>query len=523
MGAIIMKKIFYSIFMISALLFTSCVDLNLNPLSEGSSENWYSSASEIEMSLNDFYRSAFFPIDGTAWADDAAWRSNTQLVWNGTMTSENSTIGTRWQNYYKGIARALRILNNLEAKGDDLGLSDTKLQQYKGEAYFYLGYAYGMLAFHWGDVILDKTGMTLEEAYAATRSPKSEVVAYSMECFDKAAQMLPATYGGVQRATKGMAYSFKARIAMYNGDYATAATAAKACMDLGVYSLHENYQDLFIAGNSPEWIFVFKGDYSLKQYYWSASDCQNYAPRLIGGWGTCGPSYELVFAYPCTDGLPVDESPLYNPKAIFDHRDPRMAMTIAPFAQPESECVKNGTYKPEDYAFCGYEFTPSPLANKVKRISDGAMVFNTEVLFQILDSLFRGVNFLIWLVGIGTLLAGAIGVSNIMMVTVRERTTEIGIRRAIGATPKMILSQIISESIVLTLVAGMSGILFAVAILQMLELGNTEDGIVNAHFQVHFWTAILAAVVISMMGVLAGLAPAWRAMSIKPVDAMRDE
>ncbi len=153
----------------------------------------------------------------------------------------------------------------------------------------------------------------------------------------------------------------------------------------------------------------------------------------------------------------------------------------------------------------------------------GAMVFNTEVLFQILDSLFRGVNFLIWLVGLGTLLAGAIGVSNIMMVTVRERTTEIGIRRAIGATPKMILSQIISESIVLTLVAGMSGILFGVMILQMLELGNTEDGVVAAHFQVGFWTAIFAAFAVSAMGVLAGLAPAARAMSIKPVDAMRDE
>ena len=153
----------------------------------------------------------------------------------------------------------------------------------------------------------------------------------------------------------------------------------------------------------------------------------------------------------------------------------------------------------------------------------GAMVFNTEVLFQMLDNLFRGVNFLIWLVGLGTLLAGAIGVSNIMMVTVRERTTEIGIRRAIGATPKMILSQIISESIVLTLVAGMSGILFGVLILQMLEMGNTEDGILMAHFQVGFWTAIFAALVVSLMGVLAGLAPAARAMSIKPVDAMRDE
>ena len=153
----------------------------------------------------------------------------------------------------------------------------------------------------------------------------------------------------------------------------------------------------------------------------------------------------------------------------------------------------------------------------------GAMVFNTEVLFQLLDNLFKGVNFLIWLVGLGTLLAGAIGVSNIMMVTVKERTTEIGIRRAIGATPKMILSQIISESIVLTLVAGMSGILFGVMILQMLELANTEDGIVTTHFQVGFWTAIFAAFVVSAMGVLAGLAPAARAMSIKPVDAMRDE
>ena len=153
----------------------------------------------------------------------------------------------------------------------------------------------------------------------------------------------------------------------------------------------------------------------------------------------------------------------------------------------------------------------------------GVMVFNTEVLFQMLDNLFRGVNFLIWLVGFGTLLAGAIGVSNIMMVIVRERTTEIGIRRAIGATPKMILSQIIAESIVLMLVAGMSGILFSVMILQMLEMNNTEDGIVQAHFQVSFWTALLAVLIVSLMGVLAGLAPAARAMAIKPVDAMRDE
>lgn len=151
------------------------------------------------------------------------------------------------------------------------------------------------------------------------------------------------------------------------------------------------------------------------------------------------------------------------------------------------------------------------------------MVFNTEVLFGLMDSLFSGVDLLIWLVGIGTLLAGAIGVSNIMLVTVRERTTEIGIRRAIGATPRVILTQIIFESIFLTAVAGMSGIVFAVLILQMLELGFTEDGIIQSHFQVSFWTAIGAAALLAALGVLAGLAPAARAMAIKPVDAMREE
>lgn len=153
----------------------------------------------------------------------------------------------------------------------------------------------------------------------------------------------------------------------------------------------------------------------------------------------------------------------------------------------------------------------------------GVMVFNTEVLFGVMDSLFSGVNILVWLVGIGTLLAGAIGVSNIMMVTVRERTTEIGIRRAIGATPRNILGQIITESILLTGVAGMSGILLAVIVLQMLQLANTSNGIVTAQFQISFWTAIGAVALLSVLGILAGLAPAFRAMSIKPVDAMRDE
>ena len=345
------------------------------------------------MSLNDLYRTAFFPIDGDTWADDVVSRNGTQFTFNGSLTAENSTIITHWENYYKGIARCLRILNNLD-KARELGIPESKLAQYEGEANFYIGFAYGMLAFRWGDVILDKTGMTLEEAYSATRSPKSDVLSYSYECLDKAADLLPASYPGeLEGFTSGAAKAFKARIAIYNGDYATAAAASKACIDEGTYSLHPNYGDLFTASFSKEWILAFKGDLNLKVYYWFASNAVRYLPRLASGYGQNNPGHELICAYNCIDGLPIDESPLYNPKAIFDNRDPRMAMTIVPFAQPESECVKNGTYKPEDFAHMGVEYSPDPSKNKVIRFSDGAMVYNNDSKACALHAAYNGFLF----------------------------------------------------------------------------------------------------------------------------------
>lgn len=145
-------------------------------------------------------------------------------------------------------------------------------------------------------------------------------------------------------------------------------------------------------------------------------------------------------------------------------------------------------------------------------------ILYTEELFSVIDNLFKGVNFLILLIGLGTILAGVIGVSNIMMVTVKERTTEIGIRRAIGATPRDILVQIIMESIILTAISGMSGIAFSVFVLYLMDVIVPDTS-----FQITFWTAVLSASLLALMGVLAGLAPASRAMNIKPVDAMRDE
>lgn len=386
-----MKKILLAT-IASAFALTSCVDLNLAPLSEGSSETWYSTPAEIEMSVNDFYRTAFFPINDKWWGDDATRRGQLNIMMDGSMTAENKTTRDLWENYYKGIARALRLINKMDA-ARAMGVPEATVTQYEGEAYFYLGFAYGNLAFHWGDAILDKKGMTLEEAYTMPRSPRAEVLAYAYDCFDEAAKRLPESYGGLQRATKGAAYAFKARTALWCGDYAIAATAAKNCMDLGVYELHDNYQDLFTASWSDEWIFFFRGDVALKTYHFAAKDVQNVIPRLAGGWGgVWAPSYELICAYPCIDGKPIDESPLYNPKDLFENRDPRLAMTVVPFATAHNKSVLDGTYNPADYEWLGIEHSPDPSRIEVMKFATGAKVGNNDSKARAEHAAYNGFN-----------------------------------------------------------------------------------------------------------------------------------
>ena len=154
------------------------------------------------------------------------------------------------------------------------------------------------------------------------------------------------------------------------------------------------------------------------------------------------------------------------------------------------------------------------------------MNVNAEALFSMVDNLFTGINILSWMVGLGTLIAGAIGVSNIMMVTVRERTREIGVRRAIGAKPIDIISQIMSESLLLTSIAGLLGLSTGVFLLDIVNKalmnGNSED-VFFSDVGIHIGTAVTATFILLISGLLAGLIPAWRAMQIKAIDAIREE
>lgn len=152
--------------------------------------------------------------------------------------------------------------------------------------------------------------------------------------------------------------------------------------------------------------------------------------------------------------------------------------------------------------------------------------FNVEKEFVKMNGLFNGINGLIWIVGIGTLLAGVIGVSNIMLIVVKERTKEIGIMRAIGATPANIISQIIIESVFLTTISGYFGLVIGVGLVELIDYFLVASGANTEMFlnpEVDFNIAISALVVLIFSGALAGLIPAKRAVSIKPVQALHDE
>jgi len=153
--------------------------------------------------------------------------------------------------------------------------------------------------------------------------------------------------------------------------------------------------------------------------------------------------------------------------------------------------------------------------------------FNISEQFKIFSYLFLGIRILIWIVGLGTLFAGAVGVSNIMLVSVRERTKEIGLKRAIGAKPKDIIIQILEESLVLTVIAGFIGLSLGVGILAIFNniIDNLPPGndIFLKNIMIKFDVALLASFVLIIIGLLAGMLPAWRAMQIKPIEALNEE
>jgi putative ABC transport system permease protein len=153
-------------------------------------------------------------------------------------------------------------------------------------------------------------------------------------------------------------------------------------------------------------------------------------------------------------------------------------------------------------------------------------LWNNGEQFKKFTGLFDAIKLFVSVVGLLTLFAGVVGVSNIMLIIVKERTKEIGIRKAIGATPWSIVSQILQEAIVITSLSGYLGLICGVGLLSLMEYAIDSMGASMPYFaqpEVNLGVALGAVLVLVLAGALAGLMPALRAAQIKPIEALRAE
>lgn len=319
---------------ITFLSVLSCTDLDLNPLSEGSSENWYSNETEISMAVYDLFKHDFWPIDDGEWTDDYTRRQALTPITSATINGEWSTVVDFWTNSYKTIARANTILLNL--KKVEGTLPQETIDKFAGNALFVRAAQYAKLIFLYGDVVFYTDIIDIDEAFTLSRTSKEQVLEAVYEDYDLAASKLPLIYGSSenQLATKGAALAMKARIALAMGDWVIARDAAEACIDLGVYELYGDFEELFLASTKNPKELVF-GLPRSKEFNVLWPMVNYYLPRNVGGYGgSIAPSWDLLCSFLCSDGLPVDQSPLYNPREPFKNRDPRCTATIVEFGTP---------------------------------------------------------------------------------------------------------------------------------------------------------------------------------------------
>lgn len=366
-----MKKLIILSSIVIAISNYSCKKLDLNPLSSPGSESFYSNQNELELAVNDLYRLDFWAavkestgIFEEFYSDNCFYRggSGGNPVIGGSLAAADANVRAYYLNSYKAIARVNSFLENKDrATANTPANVITRLE---AEMRLIRAYQYAKLITHFGDVPLITKTQTIEDGSSVERTSKAKIYDFLKTEFDFAVQNLPQTYGAaVKRATSGLALSLKARTALYMSDWETAKTASLAVMNLtgaGAYALNPSYTILFqrAGEQSSEIIFSIPRDITQKV----SNNPDDMLTRNAGGFGATMPTRELVDSYECTDGKPIDESPLYSPLDPFKNRDPRLAATVVPF----------NTY------WLGYNYNPHPDSLQVWSNKLGRKVANND-------------------------------------------------------------------------------------------------------------------------------------------------
>lgn len=355
----------YKFFLIGLLLLASCEDyLNKYPLDKPSNKTFYSNQQELLMAINACYNYITQRIEWSipnqltleAVTDIFGTRASGSY-WNpiklGSLSATDAMPALVWSYCYSGINRANALLDNM-SKAQAL-TTPALYNRIKSEARVIRAINYIELIQKFGDVPLIKNLITIEDALKITRTPKSDILQFIYTELDEAAIDLPLSYATSTdkgRITKGVALAMKARVALYNKDWATSKAAAKACMDLNTYKLYPSYQNLFKYVGEYNSEIILDCQYMQKEREYALQ--QSVGTRNSKGTIQQFPTEDIIASFECTDGKPIDKSPLYNPNNPFANRDPRLfGAVILPRAWDGTTVKTNGT------VFYGFEYMSS--------------------------------------------------------------------------------------------------------------------------------------------------------------------
>lgn len=231
-------------------------------------------------------------------------------------------------------------------------------------------------------------------------------------------------------------------------------------------------------------------------------------------------SFQIVGVYGDKGGEREEDRiyiPLSTGQRVFNGGDSlnMMFFTLKPAATFEKTLEESVKFTDEMKTYLKQAHTVSP--------DDESAIntFNTLENVQRFMSLNIGIQFFFWFVGVCTIIAGIVGVSNIMLIIVKERTREIGIRKALGAKPWSIVGMILHEAVFVTAVSGFAGLIFSMGLLELVGPNVEVDYVVNP--SIDFNVAITTVFLLIFAGTLAGFFPAWRAAKIRPIEALKEE
>ncbi|ALM21220.1 ABC transporter permease protein [Nonlabens tegetincola] len=231
-------------------------------------------------------------------------------------------------------------------------------------------------------------------------------------------------------------------------------------------------------------------------------------------------NYKVIGVYTDPGGTREESRafiPISSAQQVFNAGDNvnRIAITVEPAATFDETVERSAMLAQAIDNDLRTKFIVAPDDRIAVRVDD--TLEEAKKIFGLIDT----IRFVFWFIGIGTIIAGVVGVGNIMIIIVRERTKEIGIRKALGALPSEIIFMVLQEAIFITLIAGLLGLFAGVGLLQIFAPYVEMDFIHNP--TVDFTTVMTTVFILVVAGALAGFIPARRAANIKPIEALRDE